>query len=815
MQEALKEKENVQERKLHRKKEFMFFKILKKDLIRKRTMNIIMLLFILLASMFMGSSVNNFAVSTTAVGNFFTLANTADVVAVVAGAEEEFAAADEFLEGCTEVKDFDKDISIMGVENALYHENGESIKLASSDMGIYLLKNPNNYSLIYTIEDKPVAIQDGELAIANVLAESMDVQVGDKLTLNYSGYEKEYTVAAITKDAGFGTSLAGVGRIVMSDHDFNEIESLFPVKVAFYHVMTDDSSTMIRLIGENVSGVKNTIAKNTFTTCYIFDVMIAVIMLIVSICLLLVAFMILRFTIIFTLEDDYKEIGVLKAVGIRNRPVRELYLSKYVALAVIGAVLGCIGSIPFGALLNSSLNKNIVAVETKGYIWINILCALFVIALVVLFCYGCTKKLNRFSAIEAIRCGSKGESYTVKSKIKFDRTKRLSAINAMACNDVFGNLKRYIVLMITFFICLLLMILPMVAVDTIKNPETSLKLLGVETGGVYVYIPTREIMLKADRNYVEQYAADMEEEIAQAGYDATVNMQVFLSSKIEYPDKDGEYAINAVMNMNQNSETITAIEGAVPKLANEFALSEQAIKEFGGTIGDTYRVTVGTKTYDMILTGTYSNMNNLGKTAYVTMLLDADFSNIAALMPATVKFNGNLSEAEFEQAYQAIKELYPDYSVYDDKEYAENFMGSYIDMFNDAGKIVLLIALVIIFLVSLLISKSFVARETGETALLKSIGFANQSIRKRYILRIIICLFFSMILFYITSIPIANLMISKAFILFGAYGTTAVTNPLYIFLLYPVIVLADILIAGIFGTTAITRIDPKEVNNAE
>ena len=59
----------------------MYLNILKKDLKRKRAMNIILLLFIILATMFAASSVNNIINVTTALDSYFEMANAPDYFA--------------------------------------------------------------------------------------------------------------------------------------------------------------------------------------------------------------------------------------------------------------------------------------------------------------------------------------------------------------------------------------------------------------------------------------------------------------------------------------------------------------------------------------------------------------------------------------------------------------------------------------------------------------------------------------------------------------------------------------------------------------
>ena len=56
----------------------MYLRILKKDLKRKRTMNVILLVFIILASMFMSSGVSNIITVTTALDSYFEMADVPD-----------------------------------------------------------------------------------------------------------------------------------------------------------------------------------------------------------------------------------------------------------------------------------------------------------------------------------------------------------------------------------------------------------------------------------------------------------------------------------------------------------------------------------------------------------------------------------------------------------------------------------------------------------------------------------------------------------------------------------------------------------------
>ena len=135
--------------------------------------------------------------------------------------------------------------------------------------------------------------------------------------------------------------------------------------------------------------------------CYIFDMIVVGLLLVVSIILIAIAFVVLRFTISFTLSEEFREIGVMKAIGIGNFKIRGLYLVKYMGLSVIGAIIGFALSFPFGEMLMSVSSQSII-VGNQSPILINVFCTVLVIAVILLFCYGCTGKVKKMTPIDAI-----------------------------------------------------------------------------------------------------------------------------------------------------------------------------------------------------------------------------------------------------------------------------------------------------------------------------------------------------------------------------------------------------------------------------
>ncbi len=59
----------------------------------------------------------------------------------------------------------------------------------------------------------------------------------------------------------------------------------------------------------------------------------------------------------FSLEEQYQEIGILKAIGLRNYAIKKLYLIKYLAIVTVGAIIGACISVPVSQIMIDGVNK--------------------------------------------------------------------------------------------------------------------------------------------------------------------------------------------------------------------------------------------------------------------------------------------------------------------------------------------------------------------------------------------------------------------------------------------------------------------------
>ena len=126
--------------------------------------------------------------------------------------------------------------------------------------------------------------------------------------------------------------------------------------------------------------------KSTIKMTYVMDTIVSFMILILSICLILVSFVVLRFSINFTIQEEFREIGVMKAIGLKNRQVRGLYIIKYLVLSIAGASIGFILSIPFSKELIKSVSDNMYFGNSLG-VMTNAAGAVMTVIVIVAFAY--------------------------------------------------------------------------------------------------------------------------------------------------------------------------------------------------------------------------------------------------------------------------------------------------------------------------------------------------------------------------------------------------------------------------------------------
>jgi putative ABC transport system permease protein len=767
-------------------------------------MNAIVLIFIVLATMFIASSANNMLTVATALDEYFEMAEVPDYWYATPYKEE----ADRFSDFVKENGYGLSTVELIQIDPRDILVDGKCFEYSNS-----VVLSRTYGSKVFDKEEKEIVqVKDGEIYIPAEIfsSEKYNVREGTVIEITFGEEKKSFVLKNSTKDALFGSSMIGMTRFLISDRDFAFFDREGQTKFISLAVYSDDPDYMKKSSDLNFRTIMN-MDRGGIKMMYIMDMLIAAVVLVVSLCLILISMVILRFTIHFTLSEEFREIGVMKAIGIPDFKIRGLYIVKYLAISTLGAGVGLGFSIPFGRLLIGSVSKNIIlSGENKFYI--NILCAVATAGIVVLFCYFCTRKIRKFSPIDAVRSGQSGERFHKKSVVRLSQI-HLTPVVFMAVNDILSGIKKYSSMVLIFTLGLLLILIPVNTINTLKS-DGLMTLFNMADCDLVI---SQELLFSAsgeNKEMIDEKLEKVREVFQENKIEAEVFQEIMFRLNISYKGKkSSSLAFLGVGGIS--ADRYTYLEGTPPRGEGEVALSYITADHIGATIGDTVEIDFGEQTRKFMVTAINQSMNNLGEGIRFYEGEKIDFDLAAGSFAIQILYKDNPDKETIQERKDLLKQEYRDTDVFSAGEYISYMIGDVAGQLEGVKSLILGIILCINILVALLMIKSFITKEKGEIAMLKAVGFSNTSLVTWQSLRIGIVLSVSILLGILVCSPLSKLTVQPIFRMMGAYSIEFEIVPLEVYVLYPLTVLFATVLAAVLGATQLRKISAAETSNIE
>lgn len=796
----------------------MWFEILKKDLMKQKSVNIILFLFITLSTIFLASSVSNIRVVINGLKMYMDYANVSDVM-VVLSREDENEEFEDWIKSCGEITEYayeqlcqvkaDDIVPMKAGEN-----QGQTSSFEATATNLYLGYTGCKYAKPLDGEGNDLTLKPGEVALTPGMMERNGLQIGDTIRIKISDKTFDYRIAVQSKDILFGNEMSGLGRLVFCREDYDTMLRDFANETTgVFGFNATEPEKVLKLMNEQgFQSILGTVDRSLYSMLYVFDMVVAALLIVIGICLILISLMILRFSLSFTMEENYREIGVMKAIGMRNFSIQKIYLAKYFTVVAVGAAVGILLSIPVGALMTESVSKNIVLGGSTNSLWINLVCGLAIIIFVTGMCVLFTGKLRKVSAIEAIRSGANGERYQRRRGLSLYKRRYMGTISFLGLNDILCNTRRYLVLLFTFCISFVLITVPLNTLTTIEsgkmvsrfnlNPDAAVYIDTIEAKGDDPYHSTRDL---------EKALRRVGNEMAEKGYDAKLSVGAQFYCQFVFNDEGRTETLAVNYPIGENGSYCEYTEGEAPKLENEVAFSKKIMEENHLKIGDTITVRLGGKEQRLIITGYYSDYMQLGKSCRLNPAIDMSNEFITGYWKTTVDMDTELTQS---QLADRLQEEFPQYEWLTAQEAIDANVGSVKDAMRAMQMPMTVMLCILIMLISLLMMKLFIVREKGQLAMLKSIGWRNHDIRMWLVMRMVWVVILSMVF----AVPLS--MLSNRFILRNIFAIMGAelqiqVEPLKAYVLYPAVLLMGIMMATYFATGSVRRIQTSDMKIAE
>jgi putative ABC transport system permease protein len=302
--------------------------------------------------------------------------------------------------------------------------------------------------------------------------------------------------------------------------------------------------------------------------------MIAVILLI-SALVIAIAFLCIRFTLLAKIEDDYREIGVMKAIGLRVSDIKKIYLTKYVAVAAAGSLLGYGLSFAFrnALLANIRLYMGESANSSMAPL-VGIASVLLVFLAISAYVNALLGRFGKISPAEAVRFGISQEKSGGGRRLRLSMNKLLSTNVFLGVKDVLARKSLYITMLAVLVLAAFIIIVPQNLYNTISSKS------------FITYMGVGDSDLRIDIQQTDQISDKAAEIAAAMKDDHSITHFVVLTTKTFRVKMEDGLEERIKIELGDHSVfPLTYTAGRAPAAENEIALSVLNASEMGKKVG--------------------------------------------------------------------------------------------------------------------------------------------------------------------------------------------------------------------------------------
>lgn len=603
--------------------------------------------------------------------------------------------------------------------------NGSDIELGDHSLADSVEDNglavqSKNLDYFLDMENQPIQPKPGELYVPVMFKKQGLAKIGDKAKI--AG--KTFTINGFLRDGTMNSQMAGSKRFLVHQTDYDELFSKGKLEYIIQFRLKDPSKlnqfeAAYKKAGLEVNGPSGTHRLFKLGNAMSDGIMIGILLLI-SLLVVLMTFMCIRFTLLAKIEEDYKEIGVMKAIGLQLKAIKKIYLAKYAAISIIGSLLGYLISLPLSYLLLKNIKLFMGESKNEGLSWILAVAGvLAVMLLMIAYVYVLLNRFKKISAVEAIRFSGANEKVNTKTRFNLRRLAFFSPDTRIGIIDIMNRKKIYLTMLLVFIISTFIMIVPALVYHTASSEEfvESLGFSHKIDIATSLYQSTNSVK---NQDKIEDYLAN----------DPDVEMYSKISTKnFDVKEEGVENGVLSVELGNHQKFPVNYLKGHAPRQINEIALSTINADEYNKKIGDPIILIREGREEKFVVCGIYANLFNGGKTAKA-IFEDRTTPTIWTDISIKLKNPSKLTEK-----MNQYKEDLPFAKMNNAEQYRDQTFGSTIQSLLMVAIGASLVAVLITGLITSLFMKLLLVKDKKEIATLKAIGLTNQEIRNQYLAR--------------------------------------------------------------------------------
>jgi putative ABC transport system permease protein len=480
---------------------------------------------------------------------------------------------------------------------------------------IILYEHPikiNQDKLVILEGDKKEFPDPGEVWIPASLAYGDDIKIGDKLSIPVPSGEKDMKVSAIVVDLPNSSSMSSNMRIWVS-----------PGTLTFYFPASSltEVETDIRLyspdkmeelwekyenyLGMPFCGAKMDYRQYAYYTNFILKIA-AVLVLIFSVFIVLIAIYILSSTISSSIIADYKNIGILKTSGYTPFDIIKIYLLQFLLISAAAAPLGALAGIPVMRLMLAGLFKTLGIFNLEpSFIIPVIITAIVVIALITVSAYIASRNAGKVKPADAIRYGAPIKVFNKACFIKVQDIKTLPITLTLGIKNVFAAKRQSVYTIVIIAVSAFAVTFSINTFYSILKMADNISYWGMEKSDVTITQKGKRFGVEAEELYARLKADRNVKAVITGDY-------MMNNSTPKTGDISSEQMVGFNYDGDMNLLSLRNLEGKNPEKENEISLAVNTGKKYNKRPGDSFVLYIDGKKLEFTVCGIYQTINNSG-----------------------------------------------------------------------------------------------------------------------------------------------------------------------------------------------------------
>ena len=552
-------------------------------------------------------------------------------------------------------------------------------------------------------------------------------EIGDKFCMEISGNKYEFEIMGFAEDPLFATTLnISVYRVYITEKYMDSIIDDNSMAEKFQYTecravlkdgvdIDDYTNKFVDMMeGRGKDSIMGILGETMKGGVMMMPNILMGIVLVFSVVLILIAVIIMRFSVKNFIEDNLKNIGILQACGYTSGELRRATIIEMGLIGAAGSVIGLILSVCGQGVVGSIQAAMMGLRYNVGFdIVYALITVVLVMGIVIAITYINSRTYKHINVLDALRGGIHTHNFK-KNVIPLHKTK-LPVNVAVGAKYILGakfkNMGIFIIVAIlSFASCIGFVLYENFALDR----DFMFKLVGSELGTAITSSGNPDEM----GENIETWDA-----VEKVGYYSSIDVVVSSDDKTKTITCDA-------WKEPENVENIMVVEGSLPKYDNEVVISTVVRDYFGVDVGDVIYLQGDGESMPYVVSGVHQMINNMGQKIMLNYEGVKKLNSVDTIKSLQIYIYAN-EGYDYQDIKDLMEEHYPGISASESDKMADEALGIVIMTMELICILFVGMTVVVVFLVVFLIIKSKIVSDKKNNGIYKAIGYTTKDLMKQ------------------------------------------------------------------------------------